>query len=99
MRSTQEVSGYSVRDKDKDIGRVSDFIVEDGPWIIRHVVVDTRKRLPGRKALVSPEWISNVSWQDAASLSFSFFVMIFITFYIVRDGERMLMRIRELSTL
>jgi predicted PurR-regulated permease PerM len=36
---------------------------------------------------------------DVASLLFHFFVMIFITFYLVRDGEEMLTGIKQLSPL
>ena len=28
------------------------------------MVVDTRNWLPGKKVLVSPEWINSVSWSD-----------------------------------
>jgi hypothetical protein len=66
LRSTEEVSGYSIRAEDGDMGRVSDFIVEDGSWVLRYMVVDTRKWLPGRKVLISPEWIGQVSWPDSA---------------------------------
>lgn len=33
--------------------------------MIRYVVVDTRNWLPGKKVLISPRWISGVSWADA----------------------------------
>jgi hypothetical protein len=29
------------------------------------MIVDTRNWLPGRKVLVSPDWISRVSWRDS----------------------------------
>jgi hypothetical protein len=62
LRSIEEVNGYSIRAQDGSIGHVEDFIFEDTSWIIRYMVVDTRNFLPGRKVLVSPEWINNVDW-------------------------------------
>ena len=37
-----------------------------GGWEIRYVVVDTRDWLPGKKVLVTPYWISAVSWPQKA---------------------------------
>jgi hypothetical protein len=65
LRSTKEVLGYRIHACDGEIGHVEDFIVDDQDWIIRYIVVDTRNWLPGRKVLVSPEWIENVSWADS----------------------------------
>jgi len=62
LRSTNEVLGYHIQALDGEIGHVEDYIVEDENWIIRYVVVDTRNWLPGRKVLVSPLWVENVSW-------------------------------------
>ncbi len=62
LRSTKEVEGYYIRATDGEIGHVEDFVVDDEEWAIRYVVVDTRNWLPGRKVLVSPRWISHLSW-------------------------------------
>jgi sporulation protein YlmC with PRC-barrel domain len=62
LRSVTEVSGYNIRATDGEIGHVDDFIVEDESWIIRHIIVDTRNWLPGKKVLVSPTWIESVDW-------------------------------------
>ena len=39
-----------------------DFILDDGNWVIRYIVVDTRNWLPGRKVIVNPSWIQSVDW-------------------------------------
>lgn len=65
LRSTKEVLGYRIGARDGEIGHVDDFIIDDQDWIIRYIVVDTRNWLPGRKVLVSPQWIENVSWADS----------------------------------
>ena len=47
------------------MGSVSDFIVEDRvTWAIRYMVVDTGSWLPGKKVLVSTNWISKVVWDE-----------------------------------
>jgi hypothetical protein len=62
LRSTNEVTGYTIQATNGEVGHVEDFIVDDVPWIIRYMVVDTKNWLPGRKVLVSPAWIKNMSW-------------------------------------
>jgi hypothetical protein len=65
LRSVRDVMGYYIQATDGDLGHVEDFLVEDATWAIRYMIVDTRNWLPGRKVLVSPEWIVNVSWEDS----------------------------------
>lgn len=62
LRSTEEVIGYHIQASDGSIGHVDDFIFDNESWIIRYMVIDTRNWLPGRKVLVSPEWIQRVDW-------------------------------------
>jgi hypothetical protein len=65
LRSMNEVSGYAIQATDGEIGHVDDFIVDDEPWIIRYIVVDTRNFWPGKKILVAPPWIAKVDWQNS----------------------------------
>jgi sporulation protein YlmC with PRC-barrel domain len=65
LRSTNEVTGYHIEADDGEIGHVEDFIVDDKTWAIRYLEVDTRNWWPGKKVLVSPQWVDNVSWQDS----------------------------------
>ena len=62
LQGTLEVSGYSLHAADGGIGRVRDFIVDDA-WNIRYLVADTGVWLPGRKVLISPHWIEDISWE------------------------------------
>jgi hypothetical protein len=64
LRSAREVTGYRIHAKDGQIGHLEDFIVTDGDWVIRYLVVDTRNWLPGRKVLLSPKWVHKVSWEE-----------------------------------
>ena len=41
---------------------MEDFIIDDETWAIRYLEVDTRNWWPGKKVLVSPQWIEQVSW-------------------------------------
>jgi hypothetical protein len=65
LRSTSEVTGYHVKATNGAIGHVKDFIVDDETWAIRYIEVDTRNWWPGRKVLVSPQWINRVSWPES----------------------------------
>ncbi len=64
LRSTNEVSGYHVSATDGAVGHIDDFLVDDNSWALRYIVVDTRDWLPGRKVLVSPQWLEAVHWID-----------------------------------
>jgi hypothetical protein len=62
LRSASEVIGYYVEASDGDIGHVEDLLVEDATWTIRYIVIDTRNWLPGRKVIISPQWLRWVDW-------------------------------------
>jgi hypothetical protein len=62
LRSTREVDGYNIQAADGEIGHVDDFIVNDENWTIRYMVVDTRNWLPGKKVLISLQWIEKIDW-------------------------------------
>ena len=65
LRSTEEVTGYHIETIDGKIGHVADFIIDDETWAIRYLVIDTRNWWPGKKVLISPEWIERVSWRES----------------------------------
>jgi hypothetical protein len=62
LRSANEVRGYAIHGTDAEFGAVDDFVVDDHRWTIEWMVLDTHRWLPGRKVLVSPEWIESVDW-------------------------------------
>ena len=66
LRSTREVTNYYVHASDGEIGHVEDFVVDDESWAIRYIIVDTKNWWPGKKVLVSPPWIKQVSWSESA---------------------------------
>jgi hypothetical protein len=65
LRSTHDVSGHHIQAADGEIGHVEDFIIDDETWAIRYLIIDTRNWWPGKKVLVSPQWIERVSWNES----------------------------------
>jgi len=65
LRSTEAITGYHVESTDGEIGHVDGFVIDDEAWAIRYIEVATRNWLPGKKVLVSPAWIEQVSWQES----------------------------------
>jgi len=65
LHSMNEVSGYHIQVADGEIGHVEDFIIDDETWAIRYLVIATRNWLPGKKVLVSPQWIERVGWSES----------------------------------
>ena len=65
LRSTDEVTGYHIEAEDGAIGHVKDLLVDDETWAIRYLEVDTQNWWPGKKVLVSPQWLNNISWPDS----------------------------------
>jgi hypothetical protein len=64
LRTIFELMDYDVFSKNDKVGHISDLICDDNKWLIRYLVVDTGNWLPGRKVLVSPQWIGVIDWQE-----------------------------------
>jgi hypothetical protein len=64
LRSTKEIIGYSINALDGEIGRITNFIIDDLDWAVRYIVVDTNKWLPGRKVLIALDWVKQVNESD-----------------------------------
>jgi len=65
LRSANDTIGYHIEASDGPIGHVDDFLIGDRDWRIRYLVVDTRNWWPGKKVIVEPAWIVDVSWEKA----------------------------------
>jgi hypothetical protein len=65
LRGMGEVKDYHIQATDGEIGHLEDFIIDDQNWVIRYMVVDTRNWWPGKKVLISPQWIDRVSWEES----------------------------------
>jgi hypothetical protein len=64
LRSANAVRGYHIHSSDGPVGHVDDFIIDDEAWAIRYLIVDTKDWLPGKRVLVSPQWIERISWKQ-----------------------------------
>lgn len=62
LRRGNAVAGCRIEASDGSIGHVEDFLIDDGTWDIRYIVIDTRNWLPGRKVVIFPGWIRDVDW-------------------------------------
>lgn len=64
LRSMKDLTKYTFKAKDGEVGRVHDFYFDDSTWTVRYLVVDTGRWLPGRQVLLSPQSIARVQWND-----------------------------------
>lgn len=65
LRSCKQVDGYHLKAADGEIGHVDGYLVDPRSWEIRYLVADTSNWGFGHKVLISPRWISSVSWDEA----------------------------------
>lgn len=65
LRSTIEVINYGIHASDGQIGHVEDFLLDITTWNIRYLIVDTKNLLPGKKVIISPEWIEKIIWAES----------------------------------
>jgi sporulation protein YlmC with PRC-barrel domain len=64
LRSSAEVIGCGIEARDGAIGEVADLVVDDETWEITDVLVDSRRWLPGKLLLISPEAIERIDWPE-----------------------------------
>jgi hypothetical protein len=65
LRSTKNIKGYHIHAIDGEIGHLEDFVVDDENWALAFLIVDTHNWLPGKKVLISPQWIKFIDWEEA----------------------------------
>jgi hypothetical protein len=64
LRSANAIRGYHIHASDGPVGHVDDFVIDDEAWAIRYLIVDTKDWLPGKRVLISPQWIERISWKE-----------------------------------
>jgi hypothetical protein len=64
LRSVNAIRNYRIQATDGEIGHVRGFLVEEGTWAIRYLVVEAGHWWSGHQVLIVPEWINEVSWLD-----------------------------------
>ena len=69
LRSSRHLTGHVISAKDGEIGHVADFIVDDGTWAVRYLVIDTHAWWPGKKVLIAPRWIESINWDHGGTMN------------------------------
>jgi len=64
LHTVKELHNFTVGATDGEIGKVKDVYFDDERWAIRYMVVKTGGWLNGRRVLVSPISVLEVSWDD-----------------------------------
>lgn len=64
LRSTEEVTGYTIHGTDGEIGKVVDYIIDDATWEIQFLVVETGSWLNSKKVLLFTRWIKEINWKN-----------------------------------
>ena len=62
LHRVKTLKHYTLDSLDGAMGKVKDFYFDDQHWTVRYLIVDTRNWWPGKKVVVAPEWITDVSW-------------------------------------
>jgi hypothetical protein len=66
LRPLSALKRFAIHAVDGEIGSVVDSYLDDRQWVVRYLVVDTRRWLPGRKVLISPFSIRGIDWRNEA---------------------------------
>lgn len=64
LRGVREVIDYRIAATDGVFGHLEDLIVDDADWAIRYLIADTKRWFRGKRVLVAPDWIREISWSD-----------------------------------
>lgn len=65
LQAATAVMGYALETEDGEIGHVEDLLVDDTDWVIRYLRVDTKNRWAGQSVLVAPQWLTEVTRDEA----------------------------------
>jgi uncharacterized protein YrrD len=65
LRSTKAVTGYHIQTGEGTIGHVTDFMIDDKSWAIRHLVVETGHWFFGKEIVISPKQIERISYEES----------------------------------
>jgi sporulation protein YlmC with PRC-barrel domain len=65
LQSTQAINGYHIQTDEGAIGHVTDFMMDDKSWEIRHLVVETGHWFSGKEIAISPKQIDRISYEES----------------------------------
>ncbi len=64
LESLKALDGFTIHAIDGEIGATEDVLWDDAAWMVRYLVIDTGKWLPGRRVLISPASVEFVGWDE-----------------------------------
>ena len=62
LHQSKNLKGFKLDSQGGAIGNVNEFLIDDETWSIRYLIINSGNWLPGKRFLVSPQWISSISW-------------------------------------
>jgi hypothetical protein len=62
LRSASKIIGHRLHAVDGEIGRATDFLLDERGWFLRYMVVETGRWLANRRVLISPMGLSKAEW-------------------------------------
>ena len=60
LHKTSEMRGYHIVATDGEIGHADDFLIDEGSWALRYLVVDTSNWIGGKSVLISAASLARV---------------------------------------
>ncbi len=64
LQSTLTVAGYAIKASNEVVGHISDFLMEESDWSIRHLVVNTRHWPSGKTILMPADCVHHVDCEE-----------------------------------
>ncbi len=64
LRSTRAVVGYTVEASDGAVGKVVDFMIDGGTWMIQEIVVECGHWYDGKKVMIPTGKVSRISYEE-----------------------------------
>lgn len=65
LRSANRMIGYRIQARGDDAGKLSDLLAQISDWDLHYLVVDTGGLLPGKKVILSPQWVQAIDSSNA----------------------------------
>ena len=65
LRSAQAVKGYQISDGNRNLGHVSDFMMDAQSWVIGQLVIKTGHRLSGKEVVIPTKMVERISYVDS----------------------------------
>jgi hypothetical protein len=65
LRSAQAVKGYQICAANKNLGHVSDFMMDAQSWVIGQLVIKTGHRLSGKEVVMPTKMVERISYLNS----------------------------------